>query len=218
MKLWVFGHSVCLPYGLESQSLGWAEMLGSELQIEVKNFAQPGADNFYIYASYQQNKIHIQAEDIVIVGWSHPSRKSFVLERENPVHISALSQSLTYKLKDHELIRSNNVNSRAYSKLSNLEPINTGKQFYDVWFMNYYSRYEQALNLQSYFDSVKHSCVGQYIPFFFSKESVENLDVDGAGFILEFVRDNRVFLSPSDMHPNAQGHQLWAEHLKKLIR
>jgi hypothetical protein len=217
MKLWIFGHSVCLPYGLESESLGWAEILGKELGAEVKNFAQPGADNFYIYASYQQNQNLIQVQDKVIVGWSHPSRKSFVLDRTNSNHVSVLDQSLIYQLDQCELIRSNNINSRAFSTWNKFYPINTGKQFYDTWFADYYSRYEQMINLKSYCDSIKLNCMGQYIPFFFSKESVEGMDVTGVGYILDFIRDHQLSLSNTDMHPNAQGHRLWANHLKSYL-
>jgi hypothetical protein len=217
MKLWIFGHSVCLPYNLEPLQAGWPQLLGIELGYKVFNFAQPAADNFYIYASYQQNKHLIQPQDKVVVGWSHPSRKSFVLDRKNPNHKSVLDKSLIYPLQKCELIRSNNSKPPAFGHWSQLSPANTGKQFYDTWFMDYYSKYEQMLNLQSYYDSVKYTCAGQYIPFFFSKESVKDLNMTGVGYILEFIRDNQVAISDTNMHLSAQGHRLWANHLKEQI-
>lgn len=73
------------------------------------------------------------------------------------------------------------------------------------------------INLKSYCDSIKLNCMGQYIPFFFSKESVEGMDVTGVGYILDFIRDHQLSLSNTDMHPNAQGHRLWANHLKSYL-
>lgn len=217
MTLWIFGHSVCLPYNLTHEQDGWPHILAQNLGAKLENFSQLAADNFYIYASFQQNVNQINQNDIVIVGWSHPSRKSFVLDRQNPNHLDVLDQSLIYTLQNCELMRSLNKTPSASSHWQKLKPRNTGKKFYDTWFTDYYSEYEQALNLQSYHESVKFSCQGQYIPFFFSQDSVKDINVSGVGYILEFIHDNRVAISNTDMHLNNKGHKLWAEHLNKAI-
>ena len=54
MKLWIFGHSMCLPYGLEEQQ-GWPALLSKKLDYEYVNFAQSGSDNFFIYHSFLEN-------------------------------------------------------------------------------------------------------------------------------------------------------------------
>lgn len=218
--IWVFGHSVCLPTDLQNNKDGWPELLGKKLGMEYKNFAQPGADNFYIYSSYVENKKHIQPSDIVIVGWSHPNRKSFVLDRENSNHTLILNESLIYKINEIEFVRNKNKTPPSFKNWLSLKPKDTGKQFYDVWFNNYYSEYEQKINLQSYYNSVKSTCNGLYIPFFFSKESVTNIaniDVTGSGFILEFIIENQVAINDTNMHPNVTGHRLWSEHLYNEI-
>ena len=217
MTLWVFGHSVCLPTDLENTKDGWPELLSKKLGIGYKNFAQPAADNFYIYSSYVENKKHIQPSDIVIVGWSHPNRKSFVLDRENSNHMLILNESLTYNVNGIEFIRSKNKKPSTFRNWLGLTPKDTGKQFYDVWFNNYYSEYEQKINLQSYYDSVKLTCNGLYIPFFFSEESIANINVVGAGFILEFIIENQVAISDDNIHPSATGHKIWSEHLYNEI-
>ena len=64
------------------------------------------------------------------------------------------------------------------------------KKYYDTWFKNYYNAYEQKCNFQSYFDSIKSTCPGYYLPFFFSKESINGIDISGvtnAGFMAEFI-------------------------------
>ena len=171
MTLWVFGHSVCLPYDLGPGEPGWADILAQELGLQLQNFAQQAADNFYIYASYQENKQYITDQDLVIVGWSHPSRKSFVLDRQNLNHMAVLDASLVYKLHTAELIRSYNSQPPAFGHWAKLQPSQTGKRFYDTWFTDYYSEYEQQLNLQSYCDSVKSTSAGKYVPFFSAKKA-----------------------------------------------
>lgn len=214
MTLWVFGHSVCRAHDLDNDQLGWPYLVSKALNCDLQNFAREAADNFYIFSSYLENRINIKPTDVVIVGWSHPSRKSFVLDLTNPNHKAAVSQSLVYQLNNVQLIRSYNTDQPVdYPHWSKLKPSETGKKFYDTWFRDYYAEYEQMVNLQSYCDSVKSTCVAPYLPFFFSKESVQGLDVDGVGFILEFIHEHKVAISQDNMHLNAQGHLLWANHL-----
>lgn len=218
-KLWIFGDSFCTAMYLPSDDLGWPIILANKLGLECSNFAKVACDNFYIYASYLANKSFIADQDLVIIGWSHPSRKSFVLDRNNPEHNVVIDQSFLYKLYQQEFIRSNNhpqVNDD-YSKLLHLTPRDSGIQFYDNWFKNYYSKFEQNCNFQSYFDSVKATCPAKYVPFFFSKKSTNQVDVSGAGYMLEFVLENNVAISEENLHLTEQGHKMWAEYLFNVI-
>jgi hypothetical protein len=221
-KLWIFGHSLCLPFNLQNKDSGWDTKLSKILNCECKNYAEPGADNFFIYKTFLDHKQEIKDCDIVVVGWSHYSRKVFELNKNNPNHVDCLSSSLIYHTSQTSFFRSNNANNGLQgdpNKWLNMKPIDSGFGFYDTWFNNYYSKLEQETNFQSYLDSVMHTCPGNYIPFYFNKESVDSVNIDdnGAGFIIEFILENKSFLSKNDFHMNHKGHQLWAEKLHKLI-
>jgi lysophospholipase L1-like esterase len=213
MTVWIFGDSLSTACDLKSDDHSWPNLLGRKLKTNCKNYARVAADNFFIYSSYLEQKQNIQSQDIVIIGWTHFSRKSFVLDRSNPEHNNAINQSFVYQLQDYEFIRSKNVVADTLSKWAMMFPKNTGKKFYDTWFNNYYSTFEQKCNLQSYIDSVLLSCPGKHLPFFFSKESVKNLSVCNTNFILDFIIEHNVAISPSNMHLNIHGHKLWSEHL-----
>ena len=219
-KIWIFGHSVCLPYGLAEGTQGWADILSNKLGFDLINFARPATDNFFIYQCYLHYKNQIRKQDIVIISWSHYSRKSFVLNRSLESQTSVLDNSLHYVTGDHEFIRSVNTSVNNATKWLVMKPINRGIAYYDNWFENYYNPYEQKCNFQSYFDSVRLTCTGQYIPFFLSKESVEDIDISGipnAGYMVEFILENNVMIGSDDIHLNEYGHKLWAEQIFKAI-
>jgi hypothetical protein len=96
MTLWVFGDSLSLPFDLEFADQGWPSLLSKKLNAELKNFAEVAADNFFIYSCYLENKKYIQSGDLVVAGWSHPSRKSFVLDRNNSAQVQVIDDSYVY--------------------------------------------------------------------------------------------------------------------------
>lgn len=216
MKIWIFGQSMSLPFGL-TENQGWPYLLSQLTKLPYKNFACAGMDNFFIYHTFLENIANIDSNDIVIIGWSHPSRKSFVLDRANPTHLDALDYSLHYSTQDAEFIRSKIYRFHSKKQWKKMAPISSGLDFYDVWFKNYYSEYEQKCNFRSYLDSVRLTCPGKYIPFYFSKESVETLSVPESDFMLDFVIDNNVAMSDDNYHLNDKGHILWANHLFKQL-
>ena len=212
--LWVFGHSMCLPFSL-NDCKGWADTVSKTLNVNCINLAEPGADNFYIYNSFIKNKDNIKETDIVIIGWSHYSRKSFILDRNNPAHMDALNNSLLYKLKDTEFIRSNGVIPKP-SMWFNLSPAKRDVVYYDNWFENYYSPEEQKINFQSYLDSVLLNARFKYLPFYFNRDSVDGIDISGtshAGFMAEFVVENQLQVSEINLHLSKHGHSVWADYL-----
>jgi len=220
MKLWVLGQSMSLPFDLDEQQ-GWPYLLSQQLKIPYQNLAQPATDNFFIYSSFLEIIDEIQSDDLVIIGWSHPSRKTFVFDRSNCAHSQALEYSLHYQTKLQEFIRSRlnpreRVNDR--KKWSAMTPASTGLEFYDRWFADYYSEHEQRCNFQSYLDSVQHRCSGQYIPFFFSQESVKGVEIPNhAGYMLDFIISNNVQISKDNLHLSTVGHQQWTDQLCKYI-
>lgn len=217
MRLWVFGDSLSLPYHLDSELDGWPSLVANALDCEIINFAKPAADNFYIYSSYKHALPDINSTDIVIVGWSHPSRKSFVFDDNNPMHTDLLSESYLYET-DIKFIRSKNPLNDSVSKWGKLSPVVSNRPFYDTWFRDYYSPVEQRTNLFAYYSSISATCPGTYIPFFFSKESMADLDITfHAGTMLEFTMSNNCFISSNDAHPNVHGHKLWADNILTFI-
>ena len=199
--------------------MGWADFLAETNNLQLVNCAEPGADNFFIYSSFLNNKKFIKEDDIVIVGWSHYSRKSFVLDRTNKNQTNLINTSLVYNSNGLEFIRNNNPVNGNLSRWLLMKPVDSGIEYYDHWFNNYYSEHEQKFNFQSYIDSVLHTCPGKYIPFFFSQESVCGVDISDnhAGFITEFIANNQFQISKTDTHLSNIGHQEWAKHLQPFV-
>jgi hypothetical protein len=220
MKIWILGQSMSLPYDVDEHQ-GWPYLLSKALGIPYQNLAQPAVDNFFIYHCFLEILDQITEKDIVIIGWSHPSRKTFVLDRKNIKHTQALDYSLNYKTKTNEFIRSRispQQQPNNKQKWLTMLPAQSGLDFYDQWFDTYYSAYEQQCNFQSYLDSVALRCPGAYIPFFFSKESVDNVLIPtNAGYMLDFVIKNNVSIGENNLHLNPVGHELWTKHLINYI-
>jgi hypothetical protein len=218
MKLWVFGDSLSLPFNIDPE-YGWANLLAKRLNCEVENLAMSAADNFYIYSVYRHTLPRISQNDIVIVGWSHPSRKTFILDRSNPAHVDSLKHSILYNNTGIEFIRSNNQVSDTLEKWLNLSPMPRNKPFYDTWYRDYYSDTEQKTSLTAYHGAVDSTCPGFYFSFFFSKESISGLDLhSNVGTIIDFIAENNCSLSQEDAHPNIGGHQLWADRMFDYIQ
>lgn len=218
-NLWIFGHSFSLPFNLKNDDDGWPSILAKELSLNLINFSKPAADNLFIYHTYQLVREKIKKEDIVIIGWSHPSRKSFVLDKTNKTHIETANTGLLYETQTQSFFRSDNAHNKNLKKWVKLEPKNQGLEFYDVWFKNYFSDHEQRLNFQSYLDSVELTSNSLYIPFYFSEESVENISLTSTvgGYMVEFIAKNNVVIGDNDTHMNEMGHRLWAEKMKNII-
>ena len=218
-KLWIFGPSLCLPWLLEDSTQGWPDQLANLLEIPVvNNYGTSAADNFYIYQSVLKHLHNIGPDDLLIVGWSHPNRKMFVLDRQNPEHIGTLKTSLHFVDGEHEFMRSNLPTPDSGSKWSFMKPRPSGNKFYDNWFKHYFSEYEQRVNFQSYYDSVQLRAPGKYLPIYFSQESVNGVQVLDTAYYLDFVLENKVELSDTDFHLNLTGHSMFTNLLAGLIQ
>lgn len=217
--LWVFGSSLCLPFNLKPSAKAWPELLAHKLDADCVNFSQPGADNFFIYQCYLYNKKNIKNTDILIIVWSHYSRKCFVYEKNNPEHNNVYDQSLKYQTGSNTFIRNNNP-TRSLDFWLSMKPVDTECLFYDRWFKNYYSEYEQKCNFQSYLDSVEYSNHCEYLPLFFSKESVTDIRLQPKSdnvYMSDYILENNLSISDTDPHLSQIGHELWADYLCKLL-
>lgn len=216
MNLWVFGHSACLSTGLHNQ-LGWVDLLVKECRLQAcHNFAAEAVDNFYIYHSLLKNLKGIQPNDTVIIGWSHPSRKTFILDRANPHHTQQLKQGALVYDGDPEFFRSTGAKPDNTTKWKNMLPQRQGNQYFDRWFEDYYSEIETVTNFSSYLAAAEHLIPCRYVPFYFSRHSVKDIDVDPSSlFWLDFIMENRVWISESDSHPNERGHRMIADFFIK---
>jgi hypothetical protein len=197
-------------------------LLATKLQAEdVNNFAQYGSDNLFIYHTIIQNLPRIDHNDVVIVGWSHPTRKSFVYDDSNPMHNQCLANGTIYT-GDPVFFRSNNSNNSwsldAIKDFSIRHKSITNHSFFDSWYKNYFSEYECLLNFRAYLDSISTQITATYVPFYFSKESVANLQVDPKSlYYINYIIDHNAYISKKDLHANQKGHQLIADFLYQKV-
>lgn len=217
--LWVFGSSNCLPHGLDNPNDTWAQILANHLGANLNIYAQEACDNLFIYSRLIQCLDQISSNDYVVIGWTHPNRKTWVSDIDNPVHQQLLQDEDTIVYPGTPtFMRAYNNNRPTSLHWANLGVLSKGKEFFDQWFKNYYSRYEQDLNMQAYIDSAELKIPCRKLFFFFSNESLTGIDYseDAIG-CLDFVIENNVNISDSDMHANTIGHRMLAEiFLKKL--
>jgi hypothetical protein len=217
-KLWIFGPSLALPWKIDNAELGWPTLVAKELGIDqVINHGTSSVDNFFIYQNFLKHQHEIRNNDLLIMGWSHPNRKMFVLDKNNPVHLEVLPHSLHYVQSDMEFIRSKNSVQDSQSKWSFMKPKDSGTKFYDNWFRNYFSEYEQRCNFQAYYDSVRSRSPCQCVSIFFSKESTDGVNIDATLFYLDFVIEHKANLSDNDFHLNVSGHALFSKALLPFI-
>ena len=218
-RLWIFGASNCLPWRLEHDDQSWMSLLAKDLDCKVENLAQEACDNLYIYHCINQVQSQIRPDDMVVVGWTHPSRKTWVQDPDNPEHESLVGDPnvLVYS-GDPTFFRAYNNTVPSLSHWMNLHPGQKGKKFFDVWFKNYFSRYEQDLNLQSYIDSARTKLPSKTVFFYFSKESISGIDPEPQGLCyLDFVLQAQVAIDQNDMHANATGHNLLSKEFRKHL-
>lgn len=175
-------------------------------------------DNLAIYSRIMEYKAEMTSDDLIIVGWSHPSRKSFVWDQTvvaqqgiDPEHIIHYPGKISW-------FRSLNRGSRFWSIdnwTRSLDRIrrDTGNVYFDIWYKDYYADSETRLNFRAYLDSARAQIPGRYIPFYFSRESVTDVcDADGP-FYLDMILENHWYIHEQDLHANAHGHMALAKAL-----
>lgn len=213
MNLWIFGQSSCLPHGLKDPNLSWINQLSRLVGVDsVYNLAQTGVDNLYIYHTIISKLDLISSDDIVITGWSHPSRKCFIVDPDNPI----IHESLVYPGQPLFIRSRGPKKGDTKEKWSSMIPSDQGVPYFDIWFRDYYSDIESRLNFQSYIDSVHLKLPCRYIPFWFSKESVDGISVTGF-FWLDFIIENQCWISDFDPHPNQDGHDKMTKIFLNLL-
>ena len=217
--LWVFGQSHCLPFNLQDKTKGWDSLLANKLNYKLQNFAEPSSDNFFIFSTILQNINNIKKNDAVVVGWSDPSRKSFVFDKIQ--HKDIINNSIHYHTKKYRFIRSKGHPKaslkNSIQKFLYLKPKKSGIQYYDNWYKYYFSTTEQKINFQSYLISTKSILpTKNYIPFYFSKTSVDDIKNINKNFcVTEFIQKANVALAKNDTHMDYKGHFLWCDKLYK---
>lgn len=209
-----------MPWKLEVPARCWTHLLAARLDKKLVLRAEEGCDNTFIYSSIMHDLPEYSSDDLIIVGWTHPNRKSFVLDKNNPLHLEEIQKgALVYK-GDPIWFRSNNLDAKAtFANWMKLSPIKRGNKFFDTWFSNYHSDYEQKLNFRAYHDSSIFRIKCKLLNFYFSKESVAGMDIPKDSLTyLEFVVDNKLWISSDDLHCSEKGHQLLADRLQNMAK
>jgi lysophospholipase L1-like esterase len=218
--LYIFGDSHCLPFALENKKQGWDSLLSNRLTSDLKNFSQPGADNLFIFSTFMQNQSEITKGDAIVIGWSHPSRKTFILDQDKITELE--DHSMVYTTPSGQFARSKGVPKHidTLEKWLGMSPVDSGVDFYDNWYKNYYSLIEQKTNLTGYLNAVKHKLQGKdYIPFYFSEDSIDQIEnTDKDMCIAEFIQKHDVSLSKDNGHMNTLGHMMWADKIYKDLK
>ena len=221
-KIWIFGQSHCLPYSLEDNRLGWDSLLSKKLKCRFRNFAGAGADNLFIFSTILQNIGKIKPYDIVVVGWSHPSRKTFILDETQQKKLA--TNSTRYITPLHNFYR-NKPHTKSdmkdtLKKWLSMKPKESGIEFYDQWYKNYFNLAEQKINFRGYLIAVESLLSKNiYLPFYFSADSVQGIVKRAEKMcVTEFVRDNNLAISNTNAHMNYKGHSLWANKIYKKVQ
>jgi hypothetical protein len=159
-----------------------------------------------------QDLPHYDRNDVVIVAWTHPNRKTWVLDRSNPRHTQQVNQGALVYPGDPTFFRSDNKTSiSGLKQWLTFAPTPTGNHFFDTWFADYHSDHEQRLNFGAYHTSVDTLLPCRKFFLYFSQESVANVIDEKVLCYLEFVLDTKTQIDQDDLHCNAQGHAILAD-------
>jgi len=178
----------------------WPKIVESKLGVNLNNFAHEAVDNFFIYSNYLQQKFNIQPNDIVIMQWTIPSRKMFIFDKDNEDHCVAI------KNKSLSVTRDNKTYFRSYNDTTpSWLPVFTSKDsginFFDTWYNNYFNSYECEVNLQAYQDAIR-------------AKNVVHLQFNE---IVDFIKTNKLYINKNDLHPDARGHIRLADLIMEKI-
>lgn len=218
MKLWIYGDSNSMAFNLDQVELSWPMIVAQQLEFELTSRAKPGVDNFFIYQSWLEDLPYIDEKDLVVIGWTHHSRKMFLIDSTHLSYAPVINHSIVHEDHGRKFVRSRGSTTDKPEKYRNLVPRDSGLEYFDTWFRDYYNQYEQQVNLQSYIDSANSRCP-QAIQFYFSLDSIDPLRIPEKTplCIVDFILDNRLFISDSDCHASADGHAQWAKLILERI-
>jgi hypothetical protein len=217
-KLWIYGASNCLPWRLETAAQCWTNILAKQSEMELINRSREGCDNLYLYHALCQDLACHSPEDTVIVAWTHPNRKTWVLDESNPDHVEQVSKGALVYPGDPTFFRNNNSKrSSGLTQWANFLPISSGNPFFDTWFANYHNDHEQRLNFHAYVNSANAKISCKKFFMYFSRESIHNVITDVELTYLEFVLDSGNWIDKDDLHCNPQGHVELAEIIWKKL-
>lgn len=218
MTVWVYGDSNSLGFNLDPGQLAWPDIVAKHMHVALVNRAKPGVDNFFIYQSWLSDLDSMAPDDWVIMGWSHYSRKMFLCQKNNPAQQNVMCHSIQHVDHGMTFMRSRGPATDEPAKYLDLAPKDTGLEYFDHWFRNYYHAYEHQINLQSYIDSVEMRSP-QLVQFYFSRASLQNLRTSDRQplCMLDFLLDNKLNISDSDCHASVQGHAAWARSILERI-
>jgi len=99
-KLWVFGDSFSSIFGIEDDinleyikkypnydssipPAAWYDHLSKKLNCTLERFSFPGGSNDLIISTILENLQYISKDDIIIVGWTRPTRFSIPVRSTN---------------------------------------------------------------------------------------------------------------------------------------
>lgn len=197
-NIWVFGDSFSTNYNIDDAH-SWPEIIGQKLNRQVRNFAHPAVDNFFIYSNYVDQKPLIKSTDIVLLQWTMPTRKMFILDKNNTTHQQVIDNT------DIVITRNNVTYFRSGSRTSSWIPSantkDSGIEFFDEWYKNYFDITESEVNLHAYQQASK-------------KPNTVHLHFSD---ILNYIKQHELYISKNDLHPNAQGHQQLANAIMEKI-
>jgi hypothetical protein len=142
-------------------------------------------------------KADIKDDDIVIIQWTNPNRKMFIYNCDNDNHTL---EHLSVTRKGRTYFRWINSYPGKWG-LSNLKMRPSGVDFFDTWYKDYYDSFETKVNLQAYQDATK-------------KENIIHLYFDE---ILNYVKENKLYINKDDLHPSAEGHKRLANNIMEKI-
>jgi len=201
MTIWVFGCSLSTAFNVELDQC-WPQIVAKSLGTSVNNFAHETVDNFFIYSSYINQKNNIKPDDITFLQWTTPFRKMFLYNKHNENHKRAMKEKpLTIKRNNKSYFR--RINDCNATKLVDPDttPRNSGIEFYDIWWNDYFDSYESETNLKAYQNATQ------------DKNTV-HLEFDK---IMNIITDNQLYINKQDLHPSAAGHVLLANKILEKI-
>jgi hypothetical protein len=227
MKLFTIGCSFTEGQGLLRPHIeSYTSILAEKLQMEYFNFGACGMSNDYIFRKVFEllNSNTIHKEDILIIQWTHYTRKELPTVFNEKEWYHTIPNSL-HAYEDKVILERDGIKS-VQNKYKNLNPDNerielesNNKKILETYILQFLNEEYQINTTKNYINSLytylEHFGY-KHIHFFgWDACMIENMYFDKLNFLKETF--GGYTKTPGNEHPDNFGHKIWATILYEKI-
>ena len=203
----------------------WPALLAEKLDMDIVNLAQSGQGNEFIFSSIYDYVANNNTKNIgyVLAAWSQVQRRDYSITKYGQKRWSSdhwemrgdlyysIEKSLRYYGMFQMLMEKNRLR---YKQFQMIEPFKDNFGAYEISSLNRHVKRNQCIDMweNSQLSNIikKHNFIGWP-----AHQSDDGFSMQGA--ITKNRTDKQYDISEKDTHPNAVGHEKYAEFIKRYL-